>query len=672
MRILGLTGPSGAGKGEVGRILAGLGSYVLDCDALYHDMLLHDEPLRRALLAAFPDCADGSGGVDRRRLAGVVFASPEALERLNTIAHRAVMRAIRQRLHELREAGTASVVLDAPTLFEAGADALCDTTAAVLAPPELRLRRLSERDGLPEDALRARIRAQHDDAFFRSHCTCILENTGGLDRLAESAVELYQNWIRRTDMKDLREKLFYTPKNGYDRIDDAGKEAIFALGEEYKTFLNHARTERAAARYTVHIAESAGFVPYRPGMELHAGDRVYAVNRAKSVLLAVIGRRSLSEGIRIAAAHVDAPRLDLKPCPLHEEAGELCMLRTHYYGGIKKYQWTTIPLALMGVVALKDGGVVDIEIGTHPGDPVFTITDLLPHLGKDQMAKSASEAVNGENLRVLCGSLPTGESSESDRVRLTVLAMLNEQYGITEEDFLSAELSVVPAFPAADVGFDRALVGGYGQDDRSCAFAELNAIFSLRSPEKTAVCILADKEEIGSVGSTGMQSEYFDMFVSQLCRSQGVDLLDCLGNSECLSADVSAAFDPLYAEAYEKNNSSYANYGMGVAKYTGSRGKSGCNDAHAEYLARLRRAFDDAGIVYHFCELGKVDQGGGGTVAAFMGVRNIETVDVGVPVLSMHAPFEVVSKLDVYMTAKAIRAFYLMEADEEEDEDSED
>ncbi len=466
-------------------------------------------------------------------------------------------------------------------------------------------------------------------------------------------------------MKDLREKLFYTPKNGYDRINDEQRDAIRRLGEEYKAFLNHARTERAATRYAVQLAESAGFVPYREGMPLAAGDRVYVVNRSKSILLAVIGRKSMAEGVRIAAAHIDAPRLDLKPMPINEETGELCTLRTHYYGGIKKYQWTAIPLALQGVVALKDGSVVDIDIGTRPGDPVFTVTDLLPHLGKDQMTKPAGDAVTGENLRVLCASIPEGEPKESDRVRFAVLKLLNEQYGMTEADFLSAELSVVPAFPACDVGFDRALVGGYGQDDRSCAFAELQALTSVKIPEKTAVCIFADKEEIGSIGATGMQSQYFDMFVASLCRAQGVALLDCFGRSECLSADVSAAYDPLYADAYEKANSAFANYGMSLVKYTGARGKSGSNDANAEFLGRLRSAFDDAGIVYHCCELGKVDQGGGGTVAGFMGNRNIETVDVGVPVLSMHAPFEVVAKLDVYMTAQAIRAFYLMDADEE-------
>jgi len=473
--------------------------------------------------------------------------------------------------------------------------------------------------------------------------------------------------MEENPMKEQRAKLFYTPKNGYDRVDDQQRRGIERIGEDYKAFLNHGRTERCAVQYTVQLAENAGFIPYREGAPLTAGDRVYIVNRSKSVILAVIGKKSLSEGIRIAVAHIDCPRLDLKPMPLNEETGELCMLRTHYYGGVKKYQWTAIPLALSGVVALRDGSVVDIEIGTHPGDPVLTITDLLPHLGKDQMAKTAAEAVTGENLRVLCGSVPAGDPKEKDRVRLAVLTLLNDMYGIVEEDFLSAELSVIPAFPACDVGLDRALVGGYGQDDRSCAFAGLDAILSLQNPEKTALCVMADKEEIGSVGSTGMQSGFFDAFVDSLCRAQSVPLTVCLGNSECLSADVSAAYDPLYADAYEKANSAFVNYGMSLVKYVGSRGKSGSNDANAEYLGRLRRAFDDAGVIWHGCELGKVDQGGGGTVAGFMANRNIETVDIGVPVLSMHSPFEIVSKLDVYMTSRAISAFYRMAGDENED-----
>lgn len=465
-------------------------------------------------------------------------------------------------------------------------------------------------------------------------------------------------------MSELSEKLLNTPKNGYDRIDENRRDEIMSMGEAYKDFLNNGRTERRAASYAVQLAEAAGFVPYHEGMPLDVGDRIYVVNRAKAVFLAVIGRSGLENGVRIAAAHIDCPRLDLKPQPVNEEAGDLCTLRTHYYGGVKKYQWTTIPMALVGVVALKDGSVVDIDIGTHPGDPMLTITDLLPHLGKNQMSKPATEVVTGENLRVLCGSLPIGETTDKDRVKLGVLSILNEQFGITEEDFLSAELSVVPAYPACDIGFDRALVGSYGQDDRSCAFASLQAIFSLKKTEKTAVCALVDKEEIGSVGSTGMQSRFFEMFIDSLCRTQNVPILQCLGHSECLSADVCAAFDPLYPEVCDRSNMAYANYGMAMMKYTGGGGKSGCNDAHAEYIGRLRKCFADADVIWQMTELGAVDQGGGGTVAAYMGNRNIETVDIGVPVLSMHAPFEVVSKFDVYMTSKAVEAFYRMNSEE--------
>jgi len=461
-------------------------------------------------------------------------------------------------------------------------------------------------------------------------------------------------------MSELKDRLFYSPKNGYDRVDEATVRRIFSCGEQYKTFLDRSRTERDASAYTVELAENAGFRPYTRGMKLQPGDKIYTVNRAKSVILAVIGKESLKKGVNIIASHVDVPRLDLKPLPLYEDRKELCYLKTHYYGGVKKYQWTTIPLALKGVVALKDGSVVDIEIGTKPEDPIFCITDLLPHLAKDQRAKTLGDGITGEGLNVLVSSIPSQEEKEgSDRTKLAVLSYLNEQYGIVEEDFTSAELSIVPATPARDVGFDRSLVGGYGHDDRVCAFGSVFSLLNLGTPTQTAVCILADKEEIGSVGSTGMQSEFFDNFIESLCESEGgVTTRECFHCSACLSADVSAAFDPLYAEAYDAKNSAYANYGMSLVKYVGSGGKSGSNDAHAEYMGRLRQVFDEAGVIWSTCELGKVDQGGGGTVAGFMGRRNIETVDIGVPVLSMHSPFEVISKFDLYMFTKACAAFY--------------
>ncbi|MBQ9412179.1 MAG: aminopeptidase [Oscillospiraceae bacterium] len=454
----------------------------------------------------------------------------------------------------------------------------------------------------------------------------------------------------------LRKQLFYEQKNGYDRLDTAERLVLEAYCEDYKRYLSASATEREAVREAVLLARQAGFREFLPGAEIAPGDRLYRLNRGKGLMLAVVGRRPLSQGATITAAHIDSPRLDLKPLPLFED-GEMAFFKTHYYGGIKKYQWVTIPMELHGTVALKDGTSVDICIGRDPDDPQFTITDLLIHLASDQMQKKASEAVKGESLNLLVGGVPyAGEGKE--RVKLAVLSMLFDSYGITEEDLISAELEAVPALGVRDVGLDRSFIGGYGHDDRVCAYAELRAILELETPETTAVCVLADKEEIGSVGATGMRSYAFDCFMEDLCEPQGTPLRRCFENSLCVSADVCNAFDPLYPEVSEKRNNARANYGIGICKYTGARGKSGANDADAETLGKLRAILDGAGVVWQMAELGKVDQGGGGTVAQFMAERNISTVDAGVPVLSMHAPWEVVAKLDCYMTGKAIRAVY--------------
>ena len=426
----------------------------------------------------------------------------------------------------------------------------------------------------------------------------------------------------------------------------------------YMAFLNEARTEREAVKIAIEMAEDKGFVEYVDGMKLSPGDKVYCNNRSKALMLAVIGRKSLEEGCVIAGAHVDSPRIDLKQNPLYE-SDELAYFKTHYYGGIKKYQWVTIPLELHGVVALKNGETIDVSIGHDPSDPQFVITDLLPHLGKEQMRKTMEEGITGEGLNILIGSIPYADEG-SDRVKLAVMSILNDRYGIVEEDFLSAELTAVPAFEVREIGLDRSLIGGYGHDDRVCAYAELKAILELdEAPEKTAVCILADKEETGSDGVSGMQSSAFECFVEELCAGQNVPLRRCFKNSFCLSADVTAAFDPNFPEVSEKRNDAKLNYGMGICKFTGARGKSGTSDASAEIVGYLRRIFADAGVVWQMSELGKVDQGGGGTVACYMANRNIETVDAGVPVLSMHAPMEIVSKLDTYMTYKGMKVFYL-------------
>lgn len=453
-----------------------------------------------------------------------------------------------------------------------------------------------------------------------------------------------------------REALFYKQKHGHDILSPEEKLAAETYCKEYMTFLDTARTERQAVQWAMQAAKQHGFVPYTPGMQLLPGTKVYVENRHKALMLAVIGEENLSEGCIIAAAHVDAPRIDLKQVPLYED-NELAYLKTHYYGGIKKYQWLAIPLELHGVVALKDGRQVEVSIGRKKEDPVFVITDLLPHLAADQNKKRLSEAVPGESLNVLIGSVPDEEEG-SDRVKLQMLSILFDQYGITEEDFLSAELTVVPALETREVGLDRSLIGGYGHDDRVCAFAALQAILETELPKKTAVCILADKEEIGSEGVSGMQSEAFECFMDDLCESQRAKLRHCFQNSICLSTDVCNGYDPNFPEVSEKRNNAKLNYGVGVLKYTGSRGKSGASDASAELVAVLRNSFARHDVIWQMGELGKVDQGGGGTIAMFMAQRNIDTIDMGVPVLSMHAPYEIVSKLDCYMTYKAIKVMY--------------
>ena len=458
-------------------------------------------------------------------------------------------------------------------------------------------------------------------------------------------------------MAEIRDELFYKQKNGYDTMTTQQRIDMEDYCRGYMAFLNDARTEREAVKMAIEMAEDKGFVEYVDGMELKAGDKVYLNNRGKALMLAVIGKQSLENGTVIAGAHVDSPRIDLKQNPLYE-SDELAYFKTHYYGGIKKYQWVTIPLELHGAVALKSGETIDVTIGHDPADPQFVITDLLPHLGKDQMKKTMEEGITGEGLNILIGSIPYADEG-SDRVKLAVMSILNDRYGIVEEDFLSAELTAVPAFEVREIGLDRSLIGGYGHDDRVCAYAELKAILDLEeAPEKTCVCILADKEETGSDGVSGMQSSAFECFMEELCESQNVPLRRCFANSLCLSADVTAAFDPNFPEVSEKRNDAKLNYGMGICKFTGARGKSGTSDASAEVVAYLRKLFADNGVVWQMSELGKVDQGGGGTIAKYMANRNIDTIDAGVPVMSMHSPFEVVAKFDCFMTYLGVLAAY--------------
>ena len=456
---------------------------------------------------------------------------------------------------------------------------------------------------------------------------------------------------------ELRESLLMASKNGYARISPEEREEMNAYCRRYMDFMDACKTEREATAWAVREAEKRGFKPFTPGMEAKPGDKIYYNNRNKSIALAVIGTESLAKGANICAAHVDSPRLDVKPNPLYEDS-QIAYFKTHYYGGVKKYQWPTVPLALHGVVYRKDGSVVTVTIGEDDNDPVLMISDLLIHLAGDQMQKPLAKGIEGEQLNVILGTEPL-DGEGADLVKLNIMQLLHEKYGLIEEDFLSAELTVVPAGKCREVGLDRSLLAAYGHDDRVCAYAELDSLFAIENPAKTAVCILADREEVGSMGISGMQSHYFEHFMGTLCDAQNVKLEDCFANAFCLSADVTNAFDPNFAETCDKRNNAQLNYGVALSKYTGSRGKSGASDASAEAMGHVRTALDSAGVIWQIGILGKVDQGGGGTVAAYMANRNIVTVDAGVPVISMHAPMELVSKLDCYETMRACKAIYL-------------
>ena len=460
----------------------------------------------------------------------------------------------------------------------------------------------------------------------------------------------------KTQGQKLSEQLTFSKKNVYEKADPEKIQKIFDYAEGYKAFLDAAKTEREAVRRGIEMAEAAGFTAYTLGEALKPGDCRYYNNRDKNLFLFRIGEEDLEkEGMRILAAHIDSPRLDLKQNPLYEDSG-MGFLKTHYYGGIKKYQWTAIPLALHGVVCKADGTTVDIVIGEEETDPVFYVNDLLPHLAQEQMTRPLANAIPGESLNILVGGLPYADEKIDQKIKLTVLSILNEKYGITEEDFISAELSAVPAFRARDIGFDRAMIGAYGHDDRVCAYPEITAI--IETPSKhTVMSILADKEEVGSMGVTGMQNCLLKDMIDLISVSQGANPSIVRAHSLCLSADVNAAFDPNFPEVYERRNSAMISCGTTMSKFTGSRGKSGTSDASAEFVNRVRRMFAENGVVWQTSELGKVDGGGGGTVAMFLANMNIDTVDLGVPVISMHAPYEVVSKADVYSTHEAFCAF---------------
>lgn len=467
--------------------------------------------------------------------------------------------------------------------------------------------------------------------------------------------------MEKSDGKVLEEKLFNNKKSGWETATDEDKKVIFKLSDEYIDFLNRSKTEREFVTSAKEILDANGFKDICTVNSISAGDRVYCVNRGKSMYIAVIGNKKLEEGLNLVGAHIDSPRLDLKPNPLYEDT-EFAYFNTHYYGGIKKYQWTAIPLAIHGVIVKTNGEVINVNIGEKDEDPIFTITDLLPHLAREQLQKKLDEGINGEDLNLLVGNMPYNASDVKDKVKLNTLKLLNDRYGITEADFLSAELELVPAFNAKSLGFDYSMIAGYGHDDKICAYTGLRAILEANVQDKTAVCILSDKEEVGSMGNTGMESQVFDNFIAELLNKSGENRPNLLNkvfcNSSMLSADVGVTYDPIYGSVSDRTNCAYSAYGISFDKYTGSRGKAGGSDANAEFIGKLRGILEKHGIQYQIAELGRVDIGGGGTIAYILANKGVEVIDCGVPVLSMHSPYEVASKYDIWSAYRTYRVFF--------------
>lgn len=465
----------------------------------------------------------------------------------------------------------------------------------------------------------------------------------------------------KTQGEELKERLFNHKKNGWDNVSEEEGRKIFEYSRGYMEFLSKSKTEREIVKNSVELAKKHGFKCICEYETLKPGDKVYYINRDKNLFLTVIGEDDIENGINIIGAHADSPRLDLKPNPIYEDKG-FAYFKTHYYGGIKKYQWTTIPLSIHGVVVKTNGEKVELNIGEDENDPIFTITDLLPHLAQEQMQKKMSEGIQGEDLNLLIGSIPYNDEKVSEKVKLNVLNLLNRKYGIVEKDFLSAEIELVPAMKARSLGLDESLIAGYGQDDKVCVYTSLTAMFNVEMPKRTAACIIVDKEEIGSCGNTGMSSNVFSTFLAKVLDKLGVNEPNMLDrvfcNSKMLSADVDAGIDPIYASVSEVNNASFLNRGLGVCKYTGSRGKAGASDANAEFVAEVRNIFEAKDIAYQISELGRVDLGGGGTIAYILADKGVDVLDCGVPVLSMHAPYEVTSKYDVYQAYKGYEAFW--------------
>ncbi|MBR5502368.1 MAG: aminopeptidase, partial [Oscillospiraceae bacterium] len=564
-------------------------------------------------------------------------------------------------------------IVEAGALIESGLHNRCERIILVTAPREVAAARIMARDGLTRQQADARLDAQRTGEQLQQLADYTVVNDGDMQHLhaeAENIIHMLNEWFgregnntmaeeKKTAGQQLEEQLFAKKEDAFKGFAAKYAEQLEPYCNGYMEFLNSAKTEREFAKKAAELLEANGFKPFEAGRAYTAGERVYWLNCKKSLIAAVIGKQPLEAGMNITAAHIDSPRLDLKPNPLYEDCG-LAYFKTHYYGGVKKYQWSALPLALHGTVVLRDGTEVDVSIGEDANDPIFYITDLLPHLArKVQGSRTMGEVLTGEELNILLGSEPYADEKVKEPVKLNVLRVLNEKYGMVESDFISAEFEMVPALKSKYVGFDKSLIAAYAHDDRVCSYTALTALLDVTEPEKTCLCILADKEEVGSMGNTGLNSDMLRNFTAMLCRGVGAAPELVFLHSKCLSADVNAAFDPTFPSVHERMNAAFLNYGPVISKYTGSGGKGGSNDASAEFMGAVRRVLDAAEIPWQVAELGKVDEGGGGTVAQYVSHLGIDTVDVGVALLSMHAPYEIAASWDVFATMKAMHAFYV-------------
>ncbi len=677
-RIIGITGRSGSGKSSVRRYYERRGYAACDADSVAHEVCAPGTPCLAELCAAFGgDILNNDSSLNRKKLAEKAFSSPKKNEMLISITHPHILREVLRQAEDARQDGQGLFFVDGAMIVGGIFAAHCDKIIVVTSDPKLSVTRIILRDGISKISAARRLSNQPDEATLCRAADFVIANNGSQQALEEHAAavlaelnieeKIGKHPIKpekrrepimpkeKTAGKKLSETLFETRRHTADAAPATVKKA-YDFCEGYKAFLNDSKTERECADTSVAILKKAGYKVYEQGKKYKAGDKIYTVNRGRAVMAATIGKKPLNAGMRFSIAHMDAPRLDLKPTPLYE-AEELSFFKTHYYGGIRKYQWASMPLAMHGFVVKADGKAVDIVIGEEPGEAVFTITDLLPHLSKEQDKRSLKDGLKGEELNILTGSQPYADKDEKDRVKLETMRLLNEKYGMVEGDFKCADIEFVPAAKALDVGFDKSMVGAYGQDDRVCCYTALMAEVEKKAPAYTSVVVLCDKEEIGSDGNTGLASEYFFYFLEDLCAAHGAHFHKMLEASACLSADVNVAYDPTFPDVFEKQNTSFLNKGVSLNKYGGSGGKYSASEASAEFMHMVTKIFNDAGVAWQAGELGKVDAGGGGTIAKFVAKHNVDVVDVGVPVLGMHSPFEVTSKLDVYHTYLAFRAF---------------